>query len=236
MLRGRKMIERQILRVVYSPFRAFEEIVKNPVAKGPLLILALGVISIAIAGYVSSLKVHVQLNSDVGPYVPLVTTDVFGGHMLSIVIDAPLRLALTWFIYTGVMLLVVRVFGLSEFSWRALFFVIGYTFMAGVVGRLITALLICPLPTVQLGWGVWNPAEGMEDWARQKILEAYETWFSSPLYQFANYLFFVVEGWTAALAAIAIHAMFGTTWKKAVAISVIASIVAYMTRIVLLSL
>jgi len=231
------MIERQILRVVYSPFRAFEDIVKNPVAKGPLLILAFGVVTAAITGYVSFSKVYIQLESDIGPYVPLVTTNLFGGRMFSVVIDAALRLALVWFIYTGVMLLVIKVFGLSGGSWRALFFVIGYTLITTAVYTLITALLLFPLPTVRLAWGIWNPAtEEAEKAALQGIREAYETWFSSPLYQFAYYLSFIVEGWTAVLAVIAIHALFDVTWKKAVAISIIASILAYMTRIVLLLL
>jgi len=230
------MIERQILRVVYSPFKAFEDIVKNPVARGPLIILALGVITAAIMGYVSSSKVHIQLESELGPYVPLVTTDFFGGRMLSVVIDAALRLSLVWFIYTGIMLLVIKMFSLRGGSWRVLFFVIGYTLMTTVVYTLISALLVSALPMVYLKYGVWNPTPEMEEAAYNERLIAYGPWFSSPIYKFAYYLSFVVEGWTGALAAIAIHALFGVTWRKAIAISVIASVVTFLTRIVLLSL
>jgi len=221
---------------VYSPFKAFEEIVKNPAAKGPLLVLALGVITAAITGYVSSSKVNVQLESELGPYVPLVTTEVFGGRMLAIMMDSALRLSLVWFIYSGVMLLVIKVFGVSGGSWRSLFFVIGYTLMATVVYTLVSALLISALPAVNLKWGVWNPTSETEEWAYNERLSAYGSWFSSPIYQFAYYLSFVVEGWTAALAAIAVHALLGLAWRKAIGIAVTASILTFMARIVLLSL
>ena len=230
------MIERQILQVVYSPFKAFEEIVKNPAAKGSLLVLALGVITAAITGYVSSSKVNVQLESELGPYVPLVTTEVFGGRMLAIVMDSALRLSLIWFIYSGVMLLVIKVFGGGGGSWRTLFFVIGYTLMATVVYTLVSALLISALPVVNLKWGVWNPTPEMEEMAYNERLIAYGSWFSSPIYQFASYLYFVVEGWTGVLAAIAVHALLGVTWRKAIGIAVTASVLAFMLRIVLLSL
>jgi len=229
------MIERRILQVVYSPFKAFEEIVKNPAAKGPLLVLALGVITAAITGYVSSSKVYIQDPAD-GPFMPLVTHNVFGGRMLAIVMDSALRLSLVWFIYSGVMLLVIKVFGVSGGSWRTLFFVIGYTLMATVVYTLVSALLISALPVVNLRWGVWNPTPETEEMAYNERLIAYGSWFSSPIYQFAYYLSFVVEAWTAALAAIAVHALLGLAWRKAVGIAVTASILTFLVRIVLLSL
>lgn len=229
------MIERQILRVVYSPFKAFEEIVKNPLPRGPLLIIALGVITQAIAGYVSSAKVYIQ-EAEGGIYVPLVTSNLIGGRVLSIAIDQALTLSLVWFIQTGAMLLVVKASGLSGSSWRVLFFVLGYTMMTTVVYTLVTAVLISTLPRVYLNWGVWNPTPENEQAAFEQRLIAYGSWFSSPVYKFAYYLSFVVEGWTAALAVIAIHALFGTTWQKAAVVAVSASVVTFLTKLVLLSL
>jgi len=227
------MIERQILQVVYSPFKAFEDIVKNPVAKGPLLILVLGVAAAALSGFVSFSKVDVQLESATGRYVPLTTTDIFGGRVLLITIDQALSLSLSWFLFTGIILLVVKAFRVEGGSWRTLFFVIGYTLMTSVVGSLISTVLILPLPSVQLGWGIWNPATGEEEVARQGILKAYEAWFSSPTYQCLYYLPYILQVWTTALAAIAVHALFGVSWNKAVAISVIASTLTFLTRLFL---
>jgi len=230
------MIERQILQVVYSPFKAFESIVKNPAAKGPVLILVLGVIATAIQGYIVSSKWYVQLEPEVEQYVPIVTTSNFGGRMVSIAIDAGLMLSLVWFLFTGVLLLVIKVSGLKEGSWRVVFFVIGYTLMTSVVNTLVNALLFSGLPTVYLKWGVWNPLPGTEETAYKEWLSAHSAWFASPLYLLVRYLSLAVEGWTAALTAIAIHTMFETTWRKAVAVASTATILAYIMKIVLLSL
>jgi len=225
------MIERQIIQAVYSPFKAFESIVKNPVSRGPVIIIVLGVVAAAISGLVSYSKVEVQLESETGPYVPLLTTNVFGGRMLSVLIDQALMLAMTWLIYTAMIILVTKAFRVKEGSWRTLFYVIGYTLITSVVSTLITALLISPLPTVRLAWGWWNPTQELDEAARQGILKAYETWFSSPSFQVLNYLPFIVQGWAAALVAIAIRALLGVSWNKAVAISAIASVLAFMMRL-----
>jgi len=227
------MIERQILKVIYSPFKAFEDIVKNPAAKGPLLVLLLCVVAAAVVGFVSLSKVDVQLHSEIGPYVSLATTSTFGGRVLWMLIDEALLLSLSWFILSGMILLLVKAFRVNGVSWRIIFFVIGYTLITSMIRLLITALLISPLPTVRLGWGIWNPEPGTEDVASQKILEAYEPWFSSPVYRFLSYLPYILQVWVAALAAIAVHALFGVSWNKAVAISLIASGLTFLIRLFL---
>ena len=187
------MIERQILRVVYSPFKAFEDIVKNPAVKGPILILVLGLAAAAITGFVSFSKVSVQ-ESEVGPYVPFITTTLFSGRILTLVIIEATTLLIGWLILTGMTLLVLKAFRVGEGSWRTLFFVIGYTLITSVVGTLITALVIFPLPTVQLGWGIWNPSTPeMEEVARQGIFQAYEAWFATPTYRFLYYLPYILS-------------------------------------------
>lgn len=229
------MIERQILRVIYSPFKAFEDIVKTPSAKGPLLILALGVALAAIAGFVSFSKVDVQLESETGPYVPLITTSTFGARIFLVAVDEAISLSLAWLILVGMILLVIKLFRMQEGSWKALFFVVGYTLITSVVGTLITALCIFPLPTVQLGWGIWNPTtQEMVDAAHQGILKAYEIWFSSPTYRFLSYLPYIVQVWATALAAISIRALLGVSWNKAVTISAMASVLTFLIRLAVL--
>ena len=53
------MIVKDILRVIYSPVKAFESIVKKPDVKGPLIILALVLVSAAIEQYVIASKVFI---------------------------------------------------------------------------------------------------------------------------------------------------------------------------------
>lgn len=200
--------------------------------KGPLLMLVLAVAAAAITGSVSLSKVNVQLESEIGPYAPLTTTATFGERVLLTMIDQVLSITLGWFIFTGITLLVIKAFRVNEGSWRTLFYVIGYTLITSVVVTLITGLLILPLPTVGLGWGIWNPTTPeMENVARQKIIEAYEPWFSSPTGQLLGFLPYLQQVWAAALAAIAIHSLLDVSWNKAVAISAIASVLTFLTRL-----
>ncbi|RLI41507.1 hypothetical protein DRO69_11465, partial [Candidatus Bathyarchaeota archaeon] len=52
-----KLIVQEILEVLYSPVKAFEEIVKKPSVKGPLLILALTLVVTAILQGVTASKI-----------------------------------------------------------------------------------------------------------------------------------------------------------------------------------
>ncbi len=42
------MVVKEALKVLYSPLKAFEEIVKKPTVKGPLLVLALTLLATAV--------------------------------------------------------------------------------------------------------------------------------------------------------------------------------------------
>ncbi len=54
------MFARRILEVLYSPVKAFEEIIKNPDIKGPLFILLLVLIATTGAQYVTTSKLFLQ--------------------------------------------------------------------------------------------------------------------------------------------------------------------------------
>lgn len=51
---------RELFAVLYSPLKAFEEIVKKPNVKGPLLVLVLVLFAAAVAQYVNTSKIFVE--------------------------------------------------------------------------------------------------------------------------------------------------------------------------------
>ena len=142
-------------------------------------------------------------------FVPL-TKYFFAGWFSSSMMSA-LSYFIHWGVYGGILILVVKLFGEKVGSLKALFVVVGYLFSARIVHLLVTVTLIPTLPEARL-----------EDLGL--------IWYSTLPYQTILYFSFVTDVWMAALCAIAVRFFYTFTWKKAIGIAVLASLINFTVR------
>lgn len=225
-----------MLRVLYSPVRAFEEIAKTPNIKGPLLIFALTMLAAAGAQYVSASKISLETN---GEYICLLTSTPFGGLMVSSLINTAFHFFINWIMYAAVLLLITKVFRIKTGSWAVFYVIIGYVFSVTIVYVLANAALISALPSLNLptvAWKAWDPqATNEEAKAAREIInqKLRENWYPLWAFQALPYLSYAIDVWTAALCAVAIRSSYEVTWSKAIAVSAIASAIVLSLRTLL---
>ena len=140
-------------------------------------------------------------------FVPL-TKDFFAGWSSSLTASA-LSFFISWGLYGAILLLVIKMFGEKVDSWKPLFLVVGYLFSVRIVHLLITVALIPTLPETRL-----------EDLT--------QTWYLTLPYQAIVYFGLVTDVWMAALSSIATRFLYTLTWRKAISISVLASLINFI--------
>ena len=228
-----RVIERQVLRVLYSPVRAFEEIAKTPSFKGPLLIFALVMITTAGAQYISASKIFLQFNER---YVSLLTFTSFGGLVVPYLINTALHFFINWIMYAAVLFLTIKISRIKTEPWTMFYIRIGYVFSVTIVYILVNAALISALPSINLptlAWKAWDPQATSEEATvaveviNQKLQE---NWYPLLAFQALQYLSYAIDIWTAALCAVAIRSSHEVTWSKAIVISAIASAIVLILR------
>lgn len=219
---AKQLIERQLLKVLYSPVKAFEKIVKKPDVKGPLLVFVLTLLATAGMQYVLASKILLETD---GGTAPLLATDMFSGTLISYLVSAAITFFFNWSIYAVILLIILRVFSEEAGSGKTLFVVIGYAFVATTIQVLVTTLLFLALPAVKLPVQVWPPqTEGQMEAVTQIFREE---WYSNWAFQLEAYLSIAFYVWTAVLCAIAIRSLCELTWRRAAVISAIASIICF---------
>lgn len=142
-------------------------------------------------------------------FVPLAKY-FFAGWFSSSMMSA-LGFFINWGVYGVILLLVIKVFGEKVGSWKALFVVVGYLFSVRIVYILTTAMLVPMLPEVRL-----------ENLA--------QIWYSTLPYQVILYFSLLTDVWIAALCTIAVRFFYTFTWKKAIGISVLVSLLNFTLR------
>jgi len=227
------VIERQVLRVLYSPIKAFEEIAQTPNFKGPLLIFALIMLTTAGTQYISASKMFLQFN---GEYVSLLTSTSFGGLVISSLIKTAFHFFINWMMYAALLFLIIKMSRIETEPWTMFYIIIGYVFSVTIVYVLVNAALISALPSINLptlAWKAWDPqATSEEAKAAVEIInqKLQENWYPLLAFQALPYLSYAIDVWTAALCAVAIRSSHEVTWGKAIVISAIASAIALFLR------
>jgi len=222
-----------VLKVLYSPIKAFEEIAETPNFKGPLLIFALTMLATAGAQYVSASKIFLQTN---GEYVSLLTLTSFSGLVISFLINTAIHFFINWLMYAAVLFLIIKVLRIKTGPWAVFYIIIGYVFSVTIVYVLANIALSSALPSVNLppaAWKAWDPqatdeeAEAAREIINQKLQE---NWHPLWTFQALPYLSYAIDVWTAALCAVAIRSSYEVTWSKAIGISAIASVIVLFLR------
>ncbi|KPV63809.1 MAG: Yip1 domain protein [Candidatus Bathyarchaeota archaeon BA1] len=225
------MVGLEILKVFYSPFKAFEEIVKKPDAKGPLLIFGLVLLATMGAQYVNASKIFLETETP-GEYACLLTRDVFSGYLIQSLTNTAFSFIVNWVMYSALLLLIIRFFRVETGPWQVFFIITGYVFSVTIIYVLANALLISTLPTLRLPLKAWNPITDEEKKAAQIIINQIyqEGWGPNLAYQVGIYFSYTIDLWIAGLMAIAIHFSHELPWRKAVYASVIATVINLFLR------
>jgi len=222
-----------VLRVLYSPIKAFEEIAKAPNFRGPLLIFALTMLATAGVQYVSASKIFLETN---GKYVCLLTLTSFSGLVVSSLINTAVHFFINWLMYAAALFLIIKVFHIKTHPWVVFYVIIGYVFSVTLVYVLVNIALISALPSINLppvAWKAWDPqATNEEAKAAREIInqKLQENWHPIWTFQALPYLSYAIDVWTAALCAVAIRSSYEVTWSKAIVISAIASVIVLFLR------
>ncbi len=118
---------------------------------------------------------------------------------------------LQWGIYGGTLSLVIKVLGEKLGSWKALFIVVGYLFSVKIVHILVAIISVSMLP-------------------RARLENLSQIWPTSLPYQTIIFFSLVTDVWMAALCAIAIRNFYNFTWRKAIMVSVLATLLNFIMR------
>jgi len=179
-------------------------------------------------------------------YSALVNTYFFGDYLLITGTEAALTFFLSWVIYAGALLLIVKVFGeerkeekskeeseegsKKKSSWRPFFIIIGYVFSVFIVRAAVSALLISAIPQINFQLAAWPPSSAEITLANEKINLA---WGPTLVFRVGTYFNLLVEIWFTICGAIAVHASRKIDWAKAAMFSVIAYFISFMLRLFL---
>lgn len=224
--RGRiKLVAREVFKVLYAPVKAFQEIVKNPSVKGPLLVLALTLLATIVLQSITASK---QLLETSEGQVSLLATDAFGFIISYSLIAATFVFFFNWVIYAAFVLLFLVVSRGRLGSLTRFFLVIGHIFVVTTVYVLVNAFLFIVLPVVSLPLQTWPPQTEEQIEAVTQIFR--EKWYSNVAFQLGYYLDLAFSAWTAVVCAVAIRFFSQLTWRRAAIISAIASIISLFFR------
>jgi len=164
-------------------------------------------------------------------YVSFVNTEYVGTLIVSSLLDATIVFFLNWVVYAAVLLVTVKLFQEQTGPWKPFFTVVGYIFSVSVIYVLVNAILFAVLPELRLPAQTWPPT-AEEFSAVQALVQ--ERWEPTLTYNFGLILPYIIDGWIGLLLAVVVHSLCKTTWKKAVAIAVVASVLGFFMRTLLI--
>jgi hypothetical protein len=152
---------------------------------------------------------------------PAVTGE-FSSLLLPILIEAVISFAINLILWSGILLLVGKLFQVDLGQWKVLFVVVGYVFIATVVYTLLTVVPLSTLPplNVPLDAAAFN-ATLNEVWGP---LPAYLVWLYLPL---------IGEVWIAGLCAVIVRVMKDVPWSRAATIAGVVFGIRFLLRLFL---
>ncbi len=165
-------------------------------------------------------------------YEGVLDKGLLGGLLTSSLVGRALGFFINWVLYSLLLYVFIRVFREEVESLSGLFIIVGYVFIVTLVYPIVTVLIIPMLPSVMLPLQTWNlpvgASEAAKTTASNLVNQIYQqAWYSKLPYQLLVGILYGVDVWVVALFIIAIHFYCDISWKKAVAISVIAYFVRF---------
>ncbi len=151
-------------------------------------------------------------------YVSPLETGAFSGAIIPILMSSAVSFSMNWILWTGILLVVTKVFREEVGPWTVFLVIIGHVFIVTGVHTIVGAVSLSTLPSLNLP---------LDDGAYSSLHEmlnpylAYQVWLYLPL---------VGEVWTALLCAIVIRLLRGIPWGRAASISLVAFILRFILR------
>lgn len=203
-------------KVLISPIKTFSQLALNPSWKGLVSLSALILVANAAALYASAAKIILNID---GPTSFLVT-DAFNGWFASNLASSSLSILLYWLLFASILVLISRLIGGKEVSWRVLLLSFAYLLSVFIILYAVRAVMYLALPSIYFDMvSSWPPMdEAQVDAVLNRMTES---WGSLYVYQFGTIFTFVAFVWLVILGAIAVKALREVSWGKAVAVAVI---------------
>lgn len=149
----------------------------------------------------------------------------FSAVILSVIIDVAITFAINWILWSGIFMIVGKLFQEDLGRWNVFFVIMGYAFIATFVCTLVSAVPLSTLPPLDVP---------LEAEAANALLT--EAWVPLPAYQLWVYLTaipLIRWVWIAALGAVVVRLMRETTWGKAATIASVAFGIRFLLRLFL---
>lgn len=149
-------------------------------------------------------------------------TGEFSSLILPILIEVIITFAINLILWSGILIIVGKLFQVDLGQWKVFFVIIGYVFIATFVFNLVTAVPLSTLPPLKVP---------LDAEAFNALVN--EVWGPLPAYQVWLYLPLIGEVWIASLCAIVVRVMRDVTWSKAAIIAVVSFGVRFLLRLFL---
>jgi hypothetical protein len=152
---------------------------------------------------------------------PLATGE-FTALLPSIIIQLVLNFGMNWILWSGILILVAKLFNEDLGRWNVFFVIIGYSFIATVVYTLLGVVPLSTLPMLNVP---------LDADAFNALFDA--SWRPLLAYQLGVYIPVIGEVWIAALGAIVVRVMKETDWSKAATVAAVAFAIRFLLRLLL---
>lgn len=203
-------------KVLISPIRTFSQLAQKPAAIGLISLSALILLVTAAFLYAYATRLIININNQPTSFL---VTDFFSGWYVGVFTSTALNIFLYWAIFAIGLTLISRMFGGKDTSWRAMLVVFGYVSSIFIVLYGVRAVMYLALPPIDFYFlSTWPPNS---DQISQTSQLFQDTWGPLYAYQLTSVFTYAALGWLVLLAAIAVRALRGVGWGRAIAVAAI---------------
>jgi hypothetical protein len=155
-------------------------------------------------------------------YVSFIELGGFGGIIQLALVNLALPFAINLILWSGILIIVGKLFQEDLGRWSVFFVIIGYSFIVTFVYTLANGLAISTLPPINLP---------LDTTAASALLN--ELWTPLLAYQLSGFIPLIGEVWITALSAVVVRLLRETTWGKAATIAAVAFGLRFLLRLFL---
>lgn len=141
---------------------------------------------------------------------PVYTGEFSSLILLPVIVQGMITFAINWVLWSGILILVGRLFQEDLGRWNVFFIIIGYTFITIFVYTIVNGLLISSLPPLDLP---------LDTKAAGALIN--ERWVPMLAYRLIGFVQLIGEIWIAALGAVVVRLLRETTWGRAATIAAV---------------
>lgn len=141
---------------------------------------------------------------------PVYTGEFSSIIILPVMVQAIITFAINWVLWSGILMIVGKLFQEDLGRWNVFFIIMGYAFITTFVYTIANGLLISILPPLDLP---------LDPTAASALLN--EKWVPLLAYRLAGFVQLIGEVWIAALGAVVVRLTKETTWGKAAIIAAV---------------